>query len=166
MFGRTAGSYESTDLGGPAGGYLRMPDGTYTIFGDPANTSKTIATSINLFGQITGYYRTGDFIYHGFLRKPNGTIVTFDPADSIGTQAMAINDIGQITGNYSTADNSFHGYVRQWNGSITTFDLPDAGTSNGAGTFPRDINLFGQVTGYYQDSNMVLHGFIGKPPIP
>ena len=79
---------------------------------------------------------------------------------------MAINDLGEITGSYSTADNGNHGFVRHQNGTIDTFDLPNAGTSNGAGTFSRDINLFGQVTGYYQDANMVLHGFIGKPPVP
>jgi probable HAF family extracellular repeat protein len=159
--GKIVGSYRRSDIGGPMVGFLRQPDGTIKIL-----EGTTFATAINLFGQITGYYSGADSLIHGFLRQPNGTIVTFDPDGSTGTQATAINDLGQITGNYSTADSTYHGYVREWNGDITTFDLPNAGTANGAGTFPRDINLFGQLTGYYQDSNMVIHGFIGKPPVP
>ena len=167
--GQIAGEVQYLDISSvPTGGFLRQPDGTITTFFDFDDTDRPWCRvpAINLFGQITGFYHTGDSgnPLHGFLRQPNGTIVTFDPTGSIDTEATSINDFGQITGYYGTSTGSYpsvyHGFVRQRNGAITTFDVPGAATGNQGGTFPRDISLGGDITGYYQDANLVLHGFI------
>src|SRR6266478_4820572 len=85
---------------------------TYTTF-DPLGSTSTSPSAINPAGAITGYYEDTSFVFHGFLRAPNGgeerppkvTFTTFDfPASadgpSLGTQAYAINPAGAITGSY------------------------------------------------------------------
>ena len=62
--------------------------------------------------------------YHGFLRKPNGNIVTFDPSGSTATAVCCINASGEIAGSYSDAS-SRHGFIRHAGGGITSFDPPN-----------------------------------------
>jgi len=61
----------------------------------------TQAIGINGFGEIMGYYYDSSGVSHGFLRAPNGTIITFDPQGSTGTIAWGFNLEGAITGYYS-----------------------------------------------------------------
>jgi uncharacterized membrane protein len=123
-----------------------------------------IPQGINFFGQIAGYY--GDpndsSVFHGFLRQPDGTFLTFDPTGSISTQVTAINDKGQITGSYATADGIYRGFLRNQQGVIESFDAVGAGNPS---TFPKAINDRGQIAGYYQDASFVLHGFVRRRKI-
>jgi hypothetical protein len=129
---------------------------TITPF-DVPNSSNTIPQANNLFGQVTGYYQDANFVVHGFLRQPNGNIVTFD-VSGLPTQATGINNLGQITGNYFGADNSFHGFVRERNGDISTFDAPNSPFPENPEvcewktihTWPAAINLSGQIVGMGQ----------------
>jgi len=66
-----------------------------SILRDPINT---YATAINDSGVIVGQYEDGSFVYHGFVRKPNGKIKSFDYPGSINTYADWNNDSGEITG--------------------------------------------------------------------
>jgi hypothetical protein len=128
-------------------GYVRAPDGTITTY---SITLTTISTAINRGRSVTGFYQDNNNIYHGFLRKPGGKVISFDPAGSTNTEAFAINDSGVITGFYNT-----HGFVRAPDGTITSFD-PSGSTA----TNPTAINAKGDIAGYYNDASGNAHGFL------
>ena len=95
----------------------------------------TFALSVNVFAAITGYDLDASNVYHGFLRKADGSIVVFDApgadtteGDFNGTFPAGINDAGLIAGYYIDSSNVSHGFLRSPNGSFTTFDPPGAGT--------------------------------------
>ena len=50
-------------------------------------------------------------MYHGYLRSPEGKIVTVDPAGSIFTFPGGINDLGSITGYYVDGNGVYHGFI-------------------------------------------------------
>src|SRR5205814_2095379 len=146
-------------------GFLRQPSGTITTFnasraglqiGTVATACSPIAQTINSTGQITGSYNASNASI-GFLRQPNGTIITFNPPGSSGTIATAINSTGQITGSYYDGSVS-HGFLRQPGGSIITFD--PAGSSN---TQAKGINSTCQIAGYYLGADSTYHGFLRQP---
>jgi uncharacterized protein (UPF0297 family) len=138
--------------------FLRQRDGTIASFGCISGTGipNTQAQAINSTGQITGWCYDGRG-YSGFLRQPNGTIITFNPPGSNGTIATAINSTGQITGSYYDG-NVTHGFLRQPSGSITTFD--PAGSSN---TQAKGINSTCQIASYYLGADSTYHGFLRQP---
>ncbi len=138
--------------------FLRQRDGTVTTFGviPEMGIESTQAQAINSTGQITGSYNAGNASV-GFLRQPNGTIITFNPPGSSGTIATAINSTGQITGSYYDGSVS-HGFLRQPGGSIITFD--PAGSSN---TQAKGINSTCQIAGYYLGADSTYHGFLRQP---
>jgi hypothetical protein len=153
LLAQITGNYTEDDVVIQIGGFLRLPCGSIVRFFAP-NSTETIPTSINLFGQIAGYYQDTNSVVHGFLRQPNGTIITFDPTGSTHTEANSINLLGEITGFYLGRDGTHHGFLRKRNGTLTTFDPPSS-----RGTFAKSINLAGQITGYYFDGSS-YHGFI------
>lgn len=172
--GQIAGYY--ADGSNVGHGFLRAPDGTIATFDAPgAGTSGsfypylqgTFAVSINLVGAVTGYYRDGSNVNHGFLRAPGGTITTFD-APGAGTSGSfpyfqgsfgsSINGAGVITGNYVDPSNVEHGFLRAPGGAITTFDAPGALNT---GAF--SINEAGTITGSFDDASSVGHGFLRAP---
>jgi hypothetical protein len=59
-------------------------------FFDHSGSIATFPSSINPAGAITGFYEDTSFVFHGFLRDPDGTITTFDPADSMATFPTSI----------------------------------------------------------------------------
>ena len=150
---------------------------TITAF-DPPNSTTTIASSINLQGQIAGYYSNGD-VPHGFLRKRDGSFVTFDafigkdfPSNAL---ALDINAAGQVIGFYinSLAIGSF---LRRTDGTIVTFS-PDpsnpakkrarafAGnnpgtTCGGAGSVAVGINDLGQIAGGWVGAGGNCSGYL------
>ena len=67
--------------------------------------------SLNDFGAVTGIYIDSNFVYHGYLRTPDGKITTVDPPGSTGTLPYGINDSGAITGYFFDANNVVHGFV-------------------------------------------------------
>ena len=76
---------------------------TFTTFDVPDSRS-TQAFAINPAGQITGIYEDISVGLHGFLRQPDGTIITFDvpgagSGNGLGTFGQAINPAGKIAGN-------------------------------------------------------------------
>jgi hypothetical protein len=159
--GAVTGYYQSSDI--TWHDFLRAPNGTFTPF-DPTPpvlySSYTQAMAINPAGAITGYYQGPGYgglgPSHGFLRAPNGTIISFDPPGSTSTFAFAINPAGTITGNYAT--DQYHGFLRARYGHFTTFDpLGSIGTS------PSAINPAGAITGNYTDANFVQRGFLRIP---
>src|SRR5881398_1703641 len=118
-------------------GFLRAPDGTFTIFDDPAagtcstscgtigNGQGTRAYAINPSGQIAGFYTDNSARCHGYVRAANGTFTQIDAPDA-GT------------------------------GPFPQGTFPSEFT-------PAGINPAGAITGFYVDANAVRHGFVRAP---
>jgi hypothetical protein len=162
-------------------GFLRAPDGTFTIIDDPAagtcstncgaigNGQGTRAYAINPSGVITGFFTDNTARCHGFVRAANGTFTQIDAPDA-GTgpfpqgtfpseiTPMGINPSGAITGFYVDANSVQHGFVRAPGGQITEFDPAGSIFSN-----PNAIDQTGAITGFYFDANFVGHGFLRTP---
>ena len=133
--GMITGGY--TDIYTNNHGFLRTPDGQFTIFEAPAgNNIQPQGIAVTSAGVITGgYWRWagwdpvfGNFyIASGFLRHADGTIVNIDPPTAIESYPGAINNQGTIVGSYfSSVDFSDHFCVRTAGGAFTTFD-PEPG---------------------------------------
>jgi hypothetical protein len=76
---------------------LLLPQPTFTTF-DPAGSADTFPNSINPAGAITGRYFDANFVAHGFVRAPDGTITTFDAPDDVnGTFANSITQTSWLT---------------------------------------------------------------------
>jgi hypothetical protein len=58
-----------------------------------------------------GTYIDANYGFHGYLRSPNGNIVTIDPLGSQFTWSSSMNDFGVITGYYLDANSVFHGFL-------------------------------------------------------
>jgi len=108
-------------------------------------------------GTIAGRYFDDNSVQHGFVRTPNGVIITFD-APGAGTAPFqgtfpaiqdGINAAGAVTGSSWDPNDVFHGYVRSANGVITMFDVPGAGTGAFQRTLPGGINDSGIIEGSY-----------------
>lgn len=102
-------------------GFVRSPDGTFTTFDAPgAGTGEgqgtgcpsDCPTSLNDFGAITGNYIDTNYQLHGYLRTPDGNVVSFDPTGSTYTWSSGINDFGVITGYYIDGNGVYHGFLR------------------------------------------------------
>jgi hypothetical protein len=162
-------------------GFLRAPDGTFTIFDDPgAGTCSTScgtigpgqgtrAYAINPSGQIAGFYSDNTARCHGYVRAANGTFTQIDAPDA-GTGPFpqgtfpseftpaGINPAGAITGFYVDASSVQHGFVRAPSGTIIEFDPTGSIFTN-----PNAINEPGAITGFYVDASGVGHGFLRAP---
>ena len=119
LWGAVAGTY--IDANSVQHGFLRSPDGSFTTFDAPgAGTGSNqgtgcpsdCATSLNDWGAITGVYIDANFVFHGYLRSPEGRIVTVDPVGTIFTVSDCLNDLGVVTGYYIDANGVYHGFLR------------------------------------------------------
>jgi hypothetical protein len=162
-------------------GFLRSPRGDKFITFDVPGAGTaggsgfgTFPESINAAGAVTGHYTDASNVNHGFLRSPQGGIVTFDApgADTTtgsgyGTFPDSINDAGAITGHYvdrNALGIVNHGFLRGPGGDFTTFDAPGASSLPGDGTFPRGINRYGAIVGNYSAADKeVNRGFLRSP---
>ena len=128
----------------------------FTTF-DPPGSVGTSPNSINRSGAITGWYYDANFVGHGFVRSPHGTLTTFDPPGATGTLPISINPAGTITGNYFDGNGVRRGFVRSPDGTLTSFDPVGS-----VQTEPASINPAGEIAGSYSDNN-VGHGFLRDP---
>jgi len=118
-------------------------------------------------GAITGFYFDANFVGHGFLRTPDGTITSFDapgadhtPGSGNGTFGVGLTPNGEIEGVDVDVNGVLHGFVRSTNGTFITYDAPGAGTGAGQGTLPESNNTPGAITGQFIDGNFVNHAFV------
>jgi hypothetical protein len=126
----------------------------------------TFPQSNNAAGAVTGYYVTGQNVYHGFLRAPDRTITSFDPPgagtlknSAQGTVPLSINWGGEIVGQYQDENYLYHGFLRTSDGTFTRIDAPGAGTEANQGTVATNISPEGVIAGYFYDASNVFHGF-------
>jgi uncharacterized membrane protein len=161
--GRIVGFYYDTNSSPHA--FVRNVGGTITSFDAPSagsgNGQGTIATAINLRGQIAGGSHNvsmGRAVSRGFVREVNGAITDFDATeDAIYTDAYAINLEGWVAGIYYDASYVGHGFLRLPDGAITTFDVP------GLIENVQEISPLGEIVGSYLEPNGTMHGFLWKP---
>ena len=74
-------------------------------------------SGINPAGTITGSFKDGFTINHGFVRTSDGNITTFDVPGAgtgfnQGTAPLGITPGGAIMGRYIDADYGSHGFIR------------------------------------------------------
>ena len=125
---------------------------TFITF-DPPGSVQTQSVGISDLGVAAGFYFDANDLYHSFVRKPDGSFVSFEAPGSgtarlQGTTAESINPVGAITGTYVDSKTIDHGFVRALDGTITTFDAPGSGTLVAySGTKALSINLGGTITG-------------------
>ncbi|MBV9617748.1 MAG: hypothetical protein JO201_00915 [Verrucomicrobia bacterium] len=162
-------------------GFLRTHSGSFITFDDPAagtcsancgaigNGQGTRGYSINVFGEVAGFFTDNTAHCHGFIRSPNGTFTQIDAPDAgqgpfpQGTfvseiTPMGINAVGVVIGFYVDASSVQHGFVRSPEGKITEFDPPGS-----TFTETNAIDLFGNVVGFYFDANSVGYGYLRDP---
>jgi hypothetical protein len=162
-------------------GFLRTPWGSIITFDDPAagtcsancgaigDGEGTRGYSINLFGDVAGFFTDTTAHCHGFVRSPDGTFTQIDAPDA-GTgpfpqgtfvsqnTPMGINAENTVIGNYVDANSNQHGFVRSANGATTEFDPPGS-----IFTETNAIDVFGNVVGFYFDANFVGYGYLRDP---
>jgi hypothetical protein len=158
--------------------FLRAPNGDVIPFDAPAAglahglDQGTVAYSINDLGVIAGELQDSSYVFHGFVRYPDGSFTTFEApsagtasstacAPFCGTDAVDINLEGTTAGFYVDGEGVYHGFVRSNLGEITSFDPPGS-----VFTFVCEetcLNPEGAITGYYSDAKGVIHGFLREP---
>jgi hypothetical protein len=89
--------------------------------------------------EVSGSYQDANNRTHGFVRRADGTIVSFDPPGSLGTTPRIINVAGAITGKYLADNGRLFGFVRDPHMNFTSFDP-------GLNTSPTSINDEGAIT--------------------
>jgi hypothetical protein len=167
-FGLVVGYYTDTNI--VPHGFFRTPKGEIVSFDAPgADTTAgldrgTVAYSVNDWGAIAGQLQDCTGLFHGFIRYPDGSFVTFNPpckncGNGQGAYGTAnINIQGAVAGYFADASGNYHGFVRSPGGKITTFDAP-----NGVGTtivcLETCLNASGEITGWYADMKGT-HGFV------
>ena len=137
---------------------------TFTTF-DVAisGTVNTVASGINIFGQVVGGsadVKESAASFHGYSRDPDGSLTLIDVpfSGASGTVAAGINVQGVIVGGYLDAAGQ-HCFVLNA-GVFKTIDVP---FPNAFGTRCRGINEHGQIVGTYFDANVPNppnHGFL------
>jgi hypothetical protein len=170
-FGVIVGYYTDTNV--VPHGFLRLPNGHVTSFDAPGAglgadlNQGTAAYAINDFGVIAGQFQDSNYLYHGFVRYPNGSFTTFVEPDAgtvasqatfVGTLAFDVNLFGTTAGIYVDAGGVQHGFVRSpWN-DFTSFD-----PTGSVFTYVCEetcLSPDGTVAGFYSDSSGVTHGFV------
>ena len=172
-------AYDNNDLGEIVGyytdakivphGFLRFPNGHITSFDAPGAglghglNQGTAAYAIDDLGEIAGQFQDPSYVFHGFVRYPNGAFTTFDEPDAgtgknQGTLAWDINLRGTTAGIYIDANNVHHGFIRSPANKFTTVD-----PTGSVFTYVCEetcLTLDGTVTGFYNDSSGNTHGFV------
>jgi hypothetical protein len=157
-------------------GFLRHPDGTFTVFDCPgAGTGFKQGTQVlglNAIGAVAGTCRDANDRDRPYIRDANGTFTTINLSNLLGGNAWAINLGGTVVGNFLnlTDDQSllthYHGFIRAPNGVITLFDPPGSVMTEIPGAAA--INDAGAITGDYwvcstDLSTCSIHGFVRTP---
>jgi hypothetical protein len=151
--GDLSGSYSVGGGAADEGGFIAPRHGAPLTFKipDPAATALVVG-AINNAREVVGYYTTGRGVLAGFVRQPDGRIVTLAVPGAIGVQAYGINECGIVVGTFDDGSTAHGFYGRP--GSLHRFDLPGA-----TATFAQGINNEGRIVGRYDDA-AGEHGFV------
>lgn len=130
-WGTVAGGYRDNSGNNVARAYLRLRDGTLTTFEAPGAGDGYfegsggsyawfgVTVGLNNLGVTAATLEDNNNVFHGYIRSPQGTFVTFDapgasltPGGFAGTVPDSINDLGVVTGFYIDANYVPHGFLR------------------------------------------------------
>jgi hypothetical protein len=125
----------------------------------------TFPVMVSDSGKIIGYISDSNYVYHGFIRSPEGKFTSIDAPEAgggftQGTLPSGIASDGKIVGFFYDPNNVLHGFLRDPSGKIVTIDAPLAGTGLDQGTDAVTINSNDEIAGYVQDDQGVYHGFL------
>jgi hypothetical protein len=164
------------DQSGDLHGFVRTPQGVFTVFDALQPALETWPLSINDEGAVVGFVFDGDSsLFRAFLRDPGGALVVFVGPDSCplgfnetpacyGNEASTVTLLGASVGNFEDSNLVGHGMIRSASGEFMTFDVPGAGTGLYQGTgcpgCNMGVNHFGMIAGSYTDKNNLWHGFL------
>jgi hypothetical protein len=127
-------------------------------FSVPGSCYGTIPSSIDAIGQVTGSSGNCNGTISGFLRKPDGRIVTIDfPGAGGGSAANASNPAGLVVGTaYLNIDQRNNwAFIYNGSGNYTTLTADEDAQQ----TIAFAINSSGQIIGNYEDLQDNWHGF-------
>jgi probable HAF family extracellular repeat protein len=153
--GQTVGGY--VDARGKTRGFLRNERSAFVPIDFPG-ASATVASKINLRGQVVGLYDTDGNtpvfrLPHGFLLD-KGVFKRIKVAGAVETRPYGINAVGQIVGEYLDAAGILHGFLMH-QGVVSAIDVPGA-----AATTVRDVDDTGRIVGFSLDAAGALRGFL------
>jgi hypothetical protein len=154
--GTIAGSY--ADTGGRVHGYLRAPNGAFTVFDGPPGSQVFGVTAISGAGTVMGSFADSTGRSHGYLRAPNGTFTSFDVLGSALWEPEAINPARTVSGTFVDVRGVFHGFMRTSDGTTTAVD-PVGSTDT---EFLVCINPAGAIAGRFLGTHGV-QGFLRAP---
>jgi hypothetical protein len=142
--------------------FVVTEDGQITKFSLSPVTNFTEAVAINYRGVVVGTLEDASGIFHGFIRKPDGTVTVITVPNSsttpgLGTTTLGINEDGWISGHFWDSLNVEHGYTRSPGGQFFQIDVPGATSTAGGG-----INNDGIVVGHY-NIGAAEFGYIATP---
>jgi len=168
--GAVAGYY--IDASNEYHGFIRKAGGGYITL-DVAAACKlsvaegcvgTSALSINFLGKVLGSYSDDNFVVHGFIHSPDGSVIDFEEPGALETEpapSSGLNQLGEVVGYYEDSNFVNHGFIRRTDGTLVSFDPPGADDAPFMlGTIVTSVNDFGVITGEYLDANQVFHGFV------
>jgi hypothetical protein len=114
---------------------------------------------------VTGYYLVSPTVAQGFLRQPDGTMITFNVPASLWTEPESINNDGDIAGFYELVAGIPRGFARYTDGRSITFDAPGF-VLNGPQAQPISINAFKVIAGNFPYPLAASDGFtrLGDEP--
>ena len=146
--GQIVGSY--FDSTGRRHGYIRSAAGDFTLFDITCQITDDYvaagdASSINDQGEVVGPCSTSG-TNNGYLRQPDGSLVTIAAPFFAYTIPLAINNLGQIAGSGLMGNivlGTRHGFVRSPSGTYVQFDLPGVSGATQLSAF----NNVGQLAG-------------------
>ncbi len=187
--GQIVGFYDTRTAVGSCGviaqehGFLRDSDGTFTTI-DAPGAFFTHAAGIDDEGTVVGWYfalpsqlpscnpANITISLHGFMRTPDGQVLTVDPPASTGalnSGVARINDAAALVGGYAarlitaaefSAESPIvagsHSYMISPDGAFTSFDV----VFNGYLGDVLGVNARGTIVGVWNDGQHD-HGFIG-----
>ncbi len=104
--------------------FVRSPVGSITTFQLIYGNSST-SPLVNATGAVAGTYYDKQELPHGYIRNPDGSIVTVDgPSDDGGTMITGISDAGFVVGSYISNDDTW-GLIRTPKGTAVPFLGPN-----------------------------------------
>ncbi|WP_424362625.1 hypothetical protein [Methylocystis parvus] len=97
--GVITGVYKFGSFRTPSHGFVRAPDGNFTMFNVSNLSDLTTPVGITPGGEVVGYY-SGPSGTCGFIRARSGAFTTFNVPGAFDTYPAAVNPSGAVAGTY------------------------------------------------------------------